>query len=80
MNSINKEAKEIASKLNIEHKINSIAEPLAFIIIKDYQPNFTTNPTYRLINLSKSEIGIISTHILDNINSQLTNKLQLNLI
>ena len=78
MNNINKEAKEIATKLNIDHKINSIAEEPAFITIKDHKPNFTTNPTYRLINPLKSEIGKISKHTLDNINTQLTNKLQLN--
>ena len=58
--------------------MNSIAKQTTFITIKDHKPNFTTNPTYRLINPSKSEIGKISKHILDNINTQLTNKLQLN--
>ena len=71
MNNINKEAKDIATKLNIDHKINSIAEQPAFIRIKDHKPNITTNPTYRLINLSKSKIGKISKHTLDNINTQL---------
>ena len=56
MYNINKETKEIATKLNIDHKINSIASQPAFITIKDHKPNFTTNPTYRLINPSKSEI------------------------
>ena len=46
--------------------------------MKDHKPNFTTNPTYQLINPSKSETGKISKHILDNINTQLANKLQLN--
>ena len=46
MNKINKEAKEIATKLNIDHKINSIAEQPAFIIIKYHKPNFKTNPSY----------------------------------
>ena len=78
MNHINKEVKEIATKLKINHKINSIAEQPAFITIKDLKPNFTTNPTYRLINPSKSEIGKISEHILDNINKQLIDKRQLN--
>ena len=78
MNNINKEAREIATKLNIDDKINTIAEQPAFITIKDHKLNFTTNPTYRLINPSKSEIGKISKHILDNINKQLMYKLQLN--
>ena len=45
MNNINKEAKEVATKLNIDHKINSMAGQSAFITIKDHKPNFTTNPT-----------------------------------
>ena len=77
MNSINKEAKEIATKLNIDYKINCIAEQPAFITIKDHKPNFKTNPSYRLINPTKSEIRKISKHILDNINTQLKEKLQL---
>ena len=76
MNNLNKEAKEIATELNIDHKIDSIAEQPAFITIKDHKPNFTTNPT--LINSSKSKIGKISKHILDNINTQLIDKLPLN--
>ena len=36
MNNINKEAKEMAPRLNIDHKINSIAEQPAFITIKDH--------------------------------------------
>ena len=78
MNNIHKEVKEIAIVLNIDHKINSIAKQPVFITIKDNKPNFTTNPTYRLINTSKSETGKISKHILDNINTQLIGKLQLN--
>ena len=78
MNNINKEVKEIATKLNIDYKINSIAEQPAFITIKEHKPSFKTNPTDRLINPSKFEIGKISKHILDNINTQLMDKLQLN--
>ena len=78
MNNTNKEAKEITTKLNIDHKINPIAEQSAFITIKDLKPNFKTNPTYWLINSSKSEVGKISKHILDNINTQLMDKIQLN--
>ena len=71
------EAKEITTTLNRDHKINSIAEKPAFITIKDHKPNFKTNPSYRLINPTKSENGRISTHILDNIKMLLKEKLQL---
>ena len=71
MNNINKEAKEIALKLSIDHKINCIAKQPGFITIKDHKLNFKTNPLYRLINPTKSKIRKISKHILDNINTQL---------
>ena len=60
MNNINKESKKIATKLYIDHKLNSIAEQPAFITIEGHKSNFTTNPTYLLINPYKSEIGKIS--------------------
>ena len=55
-NNLYKETKEIASKLNIDHKINCIAEQPTFITIKNYKPNFKIKLPYRLINPIKSEI------------------------
>ena len=78
MNNMNKEAKEIATKLYLDLKINSIAEQPVFITIKDHKLNFKTNPSYRLIHPKKSEIGRICKHILDNVNTKLKDKLQLN--
>ena len=78
MNNITKENKEIATKLNINHKINSIARQSALMTIKDHKPYFKTNSLYRLINPTKSEIGKICKHILDYINYRLKEKLQLN--
>ena len=43
MNNMNKEVKEITTKLNIDHKINSIAKQPAFITLKDHKPNFKMN-------------------------------------
>ena len=40
--------------------------------------NFMNHPTTRLINSSKSEIERISKHILDQINTELVNKLSVN--
>ena len=50
MNNINKDDKEIVTELNIDLKINSIAEQPASITIKYHKPSFKTNPSYRLIN------------------------------
>ena len=47
--------------------------------MKDHKPDFMNNPTCRLINPSKSEIGIISKHILDNINKKVIHATEVNL-
>ena len=46
--------------------------------MKDHKPNFDNNPTCRLINPSKSEIGIISRQILQRINSEIVKSTKLN--
>ena len=45
--------------------------------MKDHKPNFENNPTTRLINPAKNEVGRISKSILQNINTKLRNNLQL---
>ena len=77
-NEINIEAKSIALKLNLEKKLNTIAEQQSFITIKDHKNDFLTNPKYRLINPTKSEIGKLSKQILDNINNIIRNKTKSN--
>ena len=47
------------------------AEKEPFITLTDPKANFDTNPTCRLINPAKSEMGVISKHILDKINTQI---------
>ena len=49
------------------------------ITLKDHKPDFTSNPSCRLINPSKSETGIISKHILDNINKEVIKATKVNL-
>ena len=60
INSIEVEAKAIAKKLHLDDRINTTAKREAFITLKDHKPNFANNPTCRLINPAKSEIGKIS--------------------
>ena len=50
----------------------------AFIFLKDHKENFENNPKCRLINPAKSESGKLSKIILDEINSNLRQKLNLN--
>ena len=78
MNSIELEAQKIARKLHLEDRVNTTAKREAFITLKDHKPNFANNPTYRLINPAKSEIGKISKQILDRINKSIVNHFQLN--
>ena len=76
--SIELEAKEIAKRLDLDDRVNTTAKREAFITLKDHKPNFVNNPTCRLINPAKSEIGKISKKILDRVNSTITNHLNLN--
>ena len=47
--------------------------------MKDHKPDFANNPACRLINPSKTEIGIISKHLLDGINSKIIQATKVNL-
>ena len=63
--------KKIAKSLGIDNRVDSLATKDSYITLKDHKPNFSNNPTCRLINPSKSEIGIISKQILQRINSSI---------
>ena len=63
--------KQIAKNLNLDNRIDALAAKGAFITLKDHIPNFANNPTCRLINPSKSEIGIFSKKILQGVNAKI---------
>lgn len=71
---INNQAKDIARNLNLSDRIETLAQNEAFISLKDHKDNFSNNPTCRLINPTKSEIGKVSKCILDRINKDIINK------
>ena len=75
---INEEAKSIATNLELDNRIEQYSNKSAFITIKDHKPNFPKNIECRLINTAKSEIGIVSKHLLDNINRAIRSKKHLN--
>lgn len=75
---INLEARLIASKLNLDDKIEALPQRNAFITLKDHKPTFPNNPKCRLINPSKSEIGKVSKIILDKINTHIRSTSLLN--
>lgn len=76
--SLDREAKEIATKLDLHDRIDMTAKKEAFVTLKDHKPNFENKPTCRLINPAKSEIGKISKQTLDRINTKIKAKLNLN--
>ena len=78
INNINKEAKVIAAELKLDDRIEQFNQREAFVTLKDHKVNFQNDPKCRLINPAKSEIGIISKHYLELINSKIREKIQVN--
>ena len=74
---INKEAIKFAKQADVLDKIEINGTCNSFITLKDHRENFTDHPRTRLINPSKNEIGKISKHILDQINTELVSKLRI---
>ena len=72
------EEKKIAENLKLDNRIDALAEKQCFITLKDHKPNFSNNPTTRLINPTKLEIGIISKKILERINNKVVAAIAIN--
>ena len=62
---VNKEAKKLASKLDLDDRIDQYVKADAFITVKDHKPNFPSRVKCRLINPAKSNMGQISKCILE---------------
>ena len=75
---INKEGIKFAKQANILDKIEINCTGHSFITLKDQKENFANHSMTRLKNPYKDEIGRISKHILDQINSELVSKLRVN--
>ena len=60
------------------HRLSINEESNCFFTLKDHKENFQNNPTVRLINPAKNDIGRISKVILDKINSSLIKQLKVN--
>lgn len=71
--------KQITEKLGLDNQIDMSAHRDSFITMKDRKPDVNNNQTCRLINPSKSEIGIFGKHLLDGINSKMINVSKVNL-
>lgn len=67
IDSMNSQAKHLASEIRLQDRIEVTAKREAFITLKDHKPNFENKPTCRLINPAKSELGRVSKEILERI-------------
>ena len=77
INKINLEAKQIAEKLKIADRVETLNENDAFITLKDHKQNFKNDPKCRLINPTKSDLGKASRIMLQKINDEIHSKTDL---
>ena len=74
----NKEGNKLAKQTDMSDKIKMNGTGNSFVTLKDNKEDFMNHLTIRLINPSNNEIGRISKHILDQINTELVSKLSVN--
>ena len=75
---VNYAGKTILKDHHIADRVDINGENNCFITLKDHKENFANNPTTRLINPAKNELGRISKAILEKMNKQLRTSLNLN--
>ena len=75
---VTKVDKEIVTELDIEDRVYSTTAKQAFITLKDHKPNFNNNPSCRLLNPTKTELGRITKQKLANFNAVIREKTKLN--
>ena len=74
------EGKQILKNWEVLHRWEIDDENKNFLTLKDHKENFNNNPTVRLINLAKNELGHISKTILDAANKSIREAMDLNQI
>ena len=75
---IEKGSAKFAKDAGVLERMDQSGNNNCFVTLKDHKENFQNNPTTRLINPAKNEIGRISKIVLDKINKQLKEKLGVN--
>ena len=75
VNKLNLEVKKIADKLSIPNRVDRLHNNEAYITIKDHKKKIQFNPTFRLINPSKTNMSKISKKILDKTNEKITSSI-----
>ena len=69
-----REAKKFAKSLDLDERMECYSDQSAFITLKDNKTNFKNNTKCWLINLSKSEVGLVSKHYLSSVISMVAKK------
>ena len=75
---VNKEGIKHAKEPSIIDRIEINGTSNSFITIKDHKENVLNRPTTRLLNPATNEIGRISKRMLQNINTTLSEKIEVN--
>ncbi|XP_015750737.1 PREDICTED: uncharacterized protein LOC107330685 [Acropora digitifera] len=75
---LNPKSAKIAKRLKLDDRIEKLATNEALVTLKNHKPNFSDHPTCHLINPSRSEIGVISKRILDDINASVISSTKIN--
>ena len=73
------EQQDIVTKLDLQDRVMSTKNRKAYITLKDTKENFERDPTCRLINPQKPEIGRISKQVLSRIVENVKKKTKLRL-
>ena len=72
---IDREAKTTSKTVHLEKRMEPFDEGHVFASLEDYIQNFKHNTKCPLFNASKSEMGILSKKLLEEINNKLNNHL-----
>ena len=75
---ISTDGKQILKNREELNRLEINGENNSFITLKDHKENFNNNPTVRLINPAKNELGHISKAILDTANKNIREAMGLN--
>ena len=75
---VNAGAAAIAAELGLDDRMQVFRESEAFITIKDHKPSFPSKVSRRLLNGAKTDIGVVSKHILQEVIKNLLSQTKLN--
>ena len=74
IDNIDKDDKKVATELEIDDRMYCTSKRDSFITLKDHKHQFMNNPKFRLINPTKSELGMVSKQMIDKIISTVSQK------